>query len=77
MAGIVDMTVEEYKKRICHNEPCLVHPKIPNATNFKLKGNILVMLKDIPFNRKDHEDAYKRIEQVNVIVNYFNVPNIT
>lgn len=34
------------------------------------------MLKDIPFYGKDHEYAYKNIDEFLDIANYFNVPNV-
>lgn len=71
------MTMHKYIRRI-HNDngSSLVPPKIPAATKFELKGHILTMLKDIPLNGKDHEDAYGHIKDVLDIANYFNVPNV-
>ena len=34
------------------------------------------MLKDIPFYRTNHEDAYKHTDEVLDITNYFYVPNV-
>lgn len=72
------MKMEEDKKRV-HNVkgPSLVPPKIPTATGFKLKGHNFLMLKDIPFFGKDYEDAFKNIDQVSDITNYFNVLNVS
>lgn len=56
--------------------PVLVQPTIPKAANFELNRHILAQLKDIPFYRKDHEDDYKHIDEVNDIFDYFNIPNI-
>lgn len=76
MDDTTDMNMEEYKKRMRDNGPSLVYLENPSTTYFELKGNILTMLKDISFYRKDHEDAYKHIDEVSDIVNYFNVPNV-
>lgn len=76
IADIAYTTMEEYKKWIRDNSLGLVQPEIPNTANFELKEHILAMLKDIPFYRKDHRDAYKRIDELNEIANYFNVPNV-
>lgn len=35
------------------------------------------MLKDISFFGKDHKHAYRHIDEVLEIVNYFNIPNVT
>lgn len=71
------MRTKEYNKWM-HNDngSSLVPPEIPATTNFELKGHILAMIKDIPFYRKDHEDGYKHIYEVNDIDNYFNILNI-
>ena len=70
MAGITTMTMVEYKRRMHNeNEPALVPPVIPTTTSFELKGHILSMLKDIPFSRKDYEDAFKHINDVLEIAN--------
>lgn len=54
MSGIVDMTMEEYKKRMhMDNGSGLVPPEILATANFKLKGHILSMLKDILFSEED------------------------
>lgn len=76
MANIAEMTMEEYKKWMRDNRSGLVQPEIPNTTNFELKGHILSILKYIPFYRKVHKDAYRHIDKVNDITNYFNVPNV-
>ena len=71
------MKMDEYKRQMrYHNRTCLVPPEILEATNFRLKGHILSMIKDIPFYRKDHRDDYKHIDKVLDIVNYFNVPYV-
>lgn len=59
------------------NGPGLVPPEIPVATNFELNGHILSMLKDIPFSGKDYEDAFRHIDEVLDISNYFDVPNVS
>ena len=41
-----------------------------------MKGHILTTLKDVPFYGQNHEDAYKHLDEVNDIADYFNVPNI-
>lgn len=59
-----------------NNEHGLVRPQIPTTTNFELKGHILNVLKHIPFFGKDHEEAYKHIDEVVEISYYFNFPNM-
>lgn len=78
MVDLVEMMMEEYKRRL-HNDngPGLVPPTIPAATNFELEGQILAMLTYIPFHRKDYEDAFKHIGEGLDIANYFNVPNVS
>lgn len=77
MAEITDMTMEEYKKLIRKdNIPGLLQPEIPATAKFKLKGHILAMFKCIMFFVKDHDDAFKHIDEVIDISNYFNVPNV-
>lgn len=72
------MNMEEYNKCIRDDSgPSLVHPEIPVATNFELKEHIFARLKDIPFFGKDHEDAYRHIDEVMEIANYFNITNVT
>ncbi|XP_023746957.1 uncharacterized protein LOC111895073 [Lactuca sativa] len=56
--------------------PGLVQPTLPTNANLKLKGHILAQLKELPFYGKDYEDAYKHLEEVNDIADYFNVPNV-
>ncbi|XP_052624758.1 uncharacterized protein LOC128132285 [Lactuca sativa] len=56
--------------------PRLVQPTIPATANSELKGHILALLKEIPFTGKDHEDAYKHLDEVNDVGDYFNVPNV-
>lgn len=58
------------------NRPGIVRHEIPVATIFELKGHILNMLKDIPFFKKAHKDAYKHIDEVIEITDYFNIPNV-
>lgn len=78
MAGITTMTMEEYKRRIRNeNDPGLVAPEFPVAKNFELKGHILSMLKDIPFFGKDHEDAFRHIDEVLHKSNYVIIPNVS
>ena len=77
MANIADMSREAYQKIIREDiGPDLVHPIIPAATTFELKGHILYALKEVPFSRKDHEDAYKHLDEVNDIAEYFNILNV-
>ena len=77
MANIDDITMGEYKKRMRNDiGPGLVQTTIPATATFELKGNILAQLKDMPFYGKDHEDAYKHIDEVNDIADYFNIPNV-
>lgn len=77
MADIKIMTMGDYKKRIREdNGPGLVPPEIPAERSFELNGNILSMLKDIPFARKEYEDAFKHIDRVKDIANYFNVLDV-
>lgn len=65
MEYIMTMTMEEYNRRMWEdNVHGLVRPKIMATKNFELKGHILNMLKDIPFSEKDHEHAYKHIDEV-------------
>ncbi|KAL7584927.1 hypothetical protein Lser_V15G44247 [Lactuca serriola] len=71
------MAMGDYKKRIRDDVGLsLVHPTIPANATFELKGHILTALKDIPFYEKDHEDAFKHLDEVNDIADYFNTPNI-
>lgn len=78
MADITTMTMEEYKRRMCNdNSTGFAPPTIPVVTSFELKGHILLMLKDIPFFGKDHEDAFRHIDKLLDITNYFKVPNVT
>ena len=53
-----------------------MQPAIPATTTFELKRHILIVLKDIPFSGKDHEDAYNHLDEVNDIAGYFNIPNV-
>lgn len=59
------------------NDPCLVLPAIPTTTSFELKGDILLMLKDIPFSGKDYEDAFRHLDEGLDNENYFNIPNVS
>lgn len=78
MADIPDISMETYKKRICDDtEPNLVQPTIPATPTFELKGHILAAIKDIPFSGKEHEDAYKHLDEANDIADYFNIPNVS
>lgn len=78
MADILEMTMEEYKRRMHKdNDPSVIPPAIPVATNFEHKGHILAMVKDIPFSEKDYEDAFKHIDEVLDIENYFNARNVS
>lgn len=55
----------DYRKRICEdNGPGLVLPDIIAERSFELKGYILLMLKDIPFSRKEYKDAFKHIDEL-------------
>ena len=77
MANIADLTMVECKKRMRDDTGSgLVQPAIPTTATIELKGHILAQLKDIPFYGKDHEDAYNHIDEVNDIVDYFNIPNV-
>lgn len=77
MANISDIAMGEYKRRMRNvTRSGLVQPMIPTTTNFELKGHILAELKDIPCYGKDHEDAYKHIDDVNGIADYFNIPTM-
>lgn len=51
-------------------------PAIPATTTFELKGPILSGLKEVPFYGKDHEDAYKHLDKVNDIADYFHILNV-
>ena len=78
MTNITTMMIGEYKKRLRNDNGLrLVPPEIPIERVFELKGNILSMLKDIPFFRKEYEDALNNIDEVLDISNYFNVPNVS
>lgn len=55
----------------------LVPPEILAAANFEIKGLILTFFKDISFFGKGHKDAYKNIDEVVEIANYFNMPKVT
>lgn len=77
MENIAGIIMEEYKKNMRdYIGQGLVQPAIPATANFELKGQILTQRKEIPFDRKDHKDAYKHINEVNDIVDYFNIPNV-
>lgn len=78
MVDITTMMIDEYKWRV-HNDngPGLVPPAIPAAINFELKGHILAILKYIPFSGKGYEDAFKHIDEVLEIANYFNVSDVS
>lgn len=77
MMNIEEMSMGAYRKRIWDDVGLgLVQPAIPAIATFELKGHILSALKDIPFYGKDHEDAFKHLDEVNDIVDYFNVPNV-
>lgn len=77
MVDIFDMSMQAYKRRMHEDtRPGLVEPTIPDTTSFKLKGNILAQLIDIPFYGKDHEEAYKHIDEVNDVADYFKISNI-
>ncbi|XP_052621649.1 uncharacterized protein LOC128127245 [Lactuca sativa] len=77
MANIDEVAMGKWKKRIRDDTgPGLVQPVIPATATFELKGHILAQLKEIPFYGKDHEDAYKHLDEVNDVADYFNVPNV-
>jgi len=77
MADIANMTLEEYATRTTNAERTgVVRPTIPNNTNFELKGHILHMLRDIPFNGNADENAHDHVEEVLEIANYFKVPGV-
>lgn len=75
MTDIANIMMEAYKRRM-HDDtrPGLVQATMPNTPTFVLKGHILAQMKDIPFYGKDHEHAYKHIDEVNGIADYFNIP---
>ena len=78
MANIDEIPMGEWKKRMRDDHgPGLVQPAIPATATFELKGHILAALKEIPFYGKDHEDAYKHLDEVNDVADYFNIPNVT
>ena len=73
MASITFISMEEYKKRMREDtRPGLVKSTNPATKNFELKGHILARLKDIPV----YGIAYKHIDEVNDIADYFNIPNV-
>ena len=77
-ADIADIPMGDYKKSIRDGTgPGLVQPAIPATANFKLNGHILAQLKDVPFYGKEHEDAYKHIEEVTDIADYFHMQNVS
>ena len=77
MANIDEVPMGEWKKRMRDDTgPGLVQPAIPATATFELKGHILAQLKEIPFHGRDHEDAYKHLDEVNDVADYFNVPNV-
>lgn len=77
MTDIARMTMGNYKKRIRENNgPGLAPPEIPPMRSFELIGHILSMLKNIPFIGKAYEDAFKHIDEVKDIANYFQVLNV-
>ncbi|XP_023741082.1 uncharacterized protein LOC111889173 [Lactuca sativa] len=77
MANIADLSMEAYKKRVRDDTGLgLMQPTIPATATFELKGHILTALKEVPFPGKDHEDAYKHLDEVNEIAGYFNIPNV-
>lgn len=69
------MRLEEYAIRTTENiRTRVVRPTIPNNTNFELKGHILHMLRDIPSNGNEDEDAHNHVDEVLEIADYFKVP---
>lgn len=77
MANIDEVPIGEWTKRMREDTgPGLVQPAIPATATFELKGHILAQLQEIPFYGKDNEDAYKHLDEVNDVADYFNVPNV-
>ncbi|XP_023760786.1 uncharacterized protein LOC111909226 [Lactuca sativa] len=77
MVNIEEMSMGAYKKRLRDDVgQGLVQPAVPATATFELKGHILTALKDISFYGKDHEDAFKHLDKVNDINDYFNVLNV-
>ena len=77
MANIDEVPMGEWKKRIRNNTgPGLMQPVILTTATFELKGHILTQLKEILLYGKDHEDAYKHLEEVNDIADYVKFPNV-
>lgn len=77
MADIANMTLEEYATMNANADRTgVVCPTIPNNTNFELKGHILHMLRDIPFNGNADENAHDHMEEVLEIADYFKVPGV-
>lgn len=72
------MMMEEYKMRPGDdNRSGPVPPEILTATIFEIKGPNLSMLMNIPFSRQNYEDAFKHIDEVLDISNYFHVPKFS
>lgn len=77
MMDITTMTMEDYNRWMRYDNGLgIIIYEIPDELNFEIKGHILNMLTDIPLFRKNHEDAYKLIDEVLDTPNFFNVPNV-
>jgi len=78
MADIANMTLEEYATQTTQTfQMGVVRPTIPNNTNFELKGHILHMLREIPFNGNEYEDAHNHVDEVLEIADYVKVPGVS
>lgn len=78
MANIVDKTMEEYNLRMQNdNGPNLLPPEISTTSNFEIKWAHPLHACRHPIFGKDHEDAYKHIDEVLDIENYVSSPNVT
>lgn len=52
-------------------------PPIPNEKPFKLKGQFLHLLKEIPFTGKENEDAYQHVEEIIKITDSFHTHGVS
>lgn len=77
MVDITQMTIKAYKKQVRNdNRTGLAPPETLAETNFEIKGHFLGMLKDISISGKDQEDAFRHIDELKDIANYFNASNV-
>ena len=75
---INEITMEQYMTRTSNNAQMGVQrPAIATEMNFEIKGQFLHLLRETLFSGKDEEDAYKHVDAVVEITDYFNIANTT